>query len=388
MAYAFRLGDPRVAYIRLSRADLGEASAGAKLCFAIRLGDAERPLRGALRQDMLSIIDELCDIERALQLSATLQPRVVIRQACARPGAAETLHDEPLLFHHSFFAPIVDYSRAFPHGEADAPNGPGETGGVQERPAALAVFTHVYDDNAMLRFWEAHYARLAPHGDLFVIDHGSPTSPRLLLHPETNVVRLPRGVTDHAEIARFCSRFQRFLLSEYRWVLHTDADELLVHAQGNAALLARLARPNAAGSACILAPEHAVDVIQRLGDEGPLRLGEPLGPQRGFMRSNAMYRKPALACEPASWSQGFHQVYEEARVGVEPDLWLLHLQAADFDLLLRKNRAWNAIRQSGADRLISPQQRPDDEESLRAWFARAYADKGFVPIPWELRRQF
>ena len=124
---------------------------------------------------------------------------------------------------------------------------------------------------------------IGAHGDLFVIDHGSPTSPRLLLHPETNVVRLPRGVTDHAEIARFCSRFQRFLLSEYRWVLHTDADELLVHAQGNAALLARLARPNAAGSACILAPEHAVDVIQRLGDEGPLRLGEPLGPQRGFM---------------------------------------------------------------------------------------------------------
>jgi len=137
-----------------------------------------------------------------------------------------------------------------------------------------------------------------------------------------------------------------------------------------------------------LAPEHAADVIQRLGDEGPLRLGEPLGPQRGFLRPNAMYRKPVLACEPASWSQGFHQVYEEARVGVEPGLWLLHLQAADFDLLLRKNRAWNAIRQSGADRRISPQQRPDDENSLRAWFARAYADKGFVPIPWELRRQF
>ena len=75
-------------------------------------------------------------------------------------------------------------------------------------------------------------------------------------------------------------------------------------------------------------------------------------------------------------------------MGVEPDLWLLHLQAADFDLLLRKNRAWNAIRQSGADRLISPQQRPDDEDGLRAWYARAYADKDFVPIAWELRRQF
>ena len=54
MAYAFRLGDPRVAYIRLSRADIGEASAGAELCFAIRLGDEERPLRGALRQDMIT----------------------------------------------------------------------------------------------------------------------------------------------------------------------------------------------------------------------------------------------------------------------------------------------------------------------------------------------
>jgi len=371
-----------LAYIRIARADIG----GEGLGLFLRLAGKERPLaRAVLRRNTISLVDDLLDMERALQLSATGQAALVIR----RGGQSEPVLVEPLLFHHSFFAPIMDYSRAFPHIAADGSAGDagGEAGGESgwARPGMLAVFTHAHDDNAMLRFWEAHYARLAPNHDLFVIDHGSSTSPRLLLHPETNVVRLPRGATDHADMARFCGAFQRFLLSQYRWVLHTDADELFIHQNGNAALLARLAQPEAAG---ILAPERAVDVIQHLGREGALRLGEPLGPQRSLMLPNDLYRKPALASEPASWLQGFHQVYEETRVRVEPGLWLLHLQAADFDLLLRKNEKWNERRQSGADRRISPQRRPDAPESLRAWYAAALADERLASIPPELRRLF
>jgi len=367
MAYAFRLDDPRMAYIRISREDIG----GEGLAFSLRVGDWEQPLkRAALQKNTLSIVDDLCDVERALQRSRQAQPLLVIR----RGGKAEPEHAEAVLFHHSFFAPLVDYCRAFPHCEPTA------------RPETLAVFTHVYDDTAMLRFWEWHHARLVGQRNLFVIDHGSPVSPRLLLHPETNVVRLPRGETDHAEMARFCGGFQRFLLSQYRWVLHTDADELLVHEQGNAALMHLLATPGTQG---IFAPGHAVDIIHDQRREGPLRLGEPLGPQRGFMLPNDLYKKPLLASEPASWLQGFHLVFEEARVREVPALWLLHLQSADFELLLRKNRKWNALKQSAADVALCPQNgRPADEESLKAWYAGVLADARLGPIPQELRRLY
>ncbi len=401
MAYAFRLQDVRMAYIRLSRSDLGVvpgAPFGAvapRLAFALRLAGPERtsdhPLeRAVLKGDTLNIANALCEMERILQRGEGLHVSVVVRH----PDGGKPDHVEPLLFHQSFFMPLVDYARRYPAdlsapaaGAAAASPAASPAGGPAKatKPGLLAAFTHAYDDVDMLRFWEAHYARLAGHRNLYVIDHGSEVSPCRELHPDTNVVRLPRAETDHADIARFCGWFQRFLLTQYRFVLHTDADELLVDEQGEEALLERLAGGGYEG---IIAPGRAFDVIQDLRSEGPLRLGQPLGPQRSRMLPNPMYRKPLLASEPASWVQGFHQVFEEQRVRVDKALWLLHLQSADFGLLLQKNRKWNAIKQSRADRGISPQNRPADEASLTAWYGKILADKRLLPIPEGLRARF
>ena len=72
------------------------------------------------------------------------------------------------------------------------------------------------------------------------IDHGSDRSPSFALHPGTQIVSIPRGAVDHINISQFCGYFQRFLLSQYRWVIHVDSDELLVHEHGVAALLEKL----------------------------------------------------------------------------------------------------------------------------------------------------
>lgn len=72
----------------------------------------------------------------------------------------------------------------------------------------------------------------------------------------------------------------------------------------------------------------------------------------------------------------------------EPGLWLMHLQAADFDLLLDKNRRWNALRQSDKDRDTCTQNRPADEKALRGWFAQALADERLTAIPERLRGKF
>lgn len=397
MAYAFRLDDVRMAYIRISRADLApeglapENPAAEGLAFALRLDGVEHPLSHAvLQQDTLSINDDLCQVERILQRASNRQVFLVIRDAAgARAGAAPD-YEELVLFHHSFFLPFVDYVRAMP------------TGGGYRKPGLLAVFTHAYDDNEMLRFWEAHHARLVGHRNLYVIDHGSQVSPRSVLDPQTNVVPLPRGDTDHANMARFCGHFQRFLLSQYRFVLHTDADELLVHEDGCAALLAELSDSSLEGGPDgILQPGQAFDVIHDVRDnahdgvrdgvrvEGPLKADELISMQRSVMLpAQGIYKKPVLASVPASWLEGFHLVYEEQSVREEPGLWLMHLQSADFDLLLAKNRKWNALRQTSKDRGISPQNRPGDRESLGRWFAETLADERLAPLPERLRGKF
>ena len=406
MAYAFRMDDVRVAYIRISRADLapegiapegiaiGGLGAGG-LSFALRLDGLEHPLGAAvLQQDTLSINDELCQVERILQRASNRQVSLVVRGPKDAAGSA-ILHEELVLFHHSFFLPFVDYVKAMPVG-----GGPGGYG----KPGLLAAFTHACDDNDMLRFWEAHHARLVGHKNLYVIDHGSQVSPRIALHPDTNVVALPRGETDHANMARFCGHFQRFLLSQYRFVLHTDADELLVFEDGEAALLAKLAGggPGVGGFGGIIQPGQAFDVIHDVraenpaegppvsSVEGPLVPGELISAQRSLMLpAQGIYRKPVLASIPASWLEGFHLVYEEMSVREEPGLWLMHLQAADFGLLLDKNRRWNALRQTEADFKRCPQNgRPGDKDSLGRWFAQAYADERLTALPQQLRGKF
>jgi len=386
MAYAFRLDDVRMAYIRISRSDLApenpapENSAAGRT-FALRLDGVEHALTGAvLQHDTLSINDELCQVERILQRAGNRQVSLVIRSAATGKGAdrGAALHEELTLFHHSFFLPLVDYVKAMP------------TGGAYRKPGLLACFTHACGDNGMLRFWEAHHARLVGHRNLYVIDHGSQESPRSVLHPDTNVVPLPRGETDHANMARFCGHFQRFLLSQYGFVLHTDADELLVHEDGEAALLAKLSDGGLSG---IVQPGQAFDILHDLRSgsaEAPLEPGEFISAQRSLMLpAQGIYKKPVLASVPASWLEGFHLVYEEMSVRQEPGLWLLHLQAADFGLLLDKNRRWNALRQSEADFARCPQNgRPGDPEALRHWFAETLANGRLTPIPERLRGKF
>ncbi len=376
MAYGFRLDDVRMAYIRLSRPDIPPGH----LAFALVLDKVAYALtRAVLQKDTLSINDELCEVERILQRAGNRQVSVLIRDSSGtRPD-----YVEPVLFHHSFFLPFVDYARAMPPSAG------------YEKPELLAVFTHAFDDNEMLRFWEAHYARFVDHRHLYVIDHGSAVSPRTVLHPHTNVVRIPRGEVDYTNLVQYCAWFQRFLLTQYRWVLHTDADELLVHEDGNEALLARLAGQNGQfgplgeGPSGILKPQHACEVLHDVRTEKRLRHGESISAQRSLLLpSEGIYKKPLLASIPASWLPGFHQVYEEASVREEPGLWLLHLLPADAGLLLKKNRKWNAVRQTVTARGISPQDRPADKKALGKWFAKALADERVVPIPEALRGKF
>lgn len=358
--------------MRLSRGDL----AAPRLLIALVLDKTAHPLRGvALAGDTLTIDDHVCQLERIILRAPNRQVFVLVRDLDgARPD-----HVEPLLFHHSFFLPFFDYAKSAPWSDQPA-------FGRKAKPGFLAVFTHAFDEGDMLRIWAAHHARLAGARNLYVLDHGSTTALREMLPPEATVVPLPRGLVDHAEIARFCGQFQRFLLSQYRWVLHTDVDELIVDEAGEEALRHRLELGLLQG---ILEPEHALEIIHDVRSEPALKPGEPVSVQRRLaLPAGELMRKPVLADQPVSWLQGFHQVYEEGAVRAAPGLWLIHLHAADARLLREKNRRWNAAAQTEADRLISPQNRPEDKEGLARWYGEKLGDERLAPLPEVLKGRF
>ena len=286
-------------------------------------------------------------------------------------GLGSVVHAENLSFHHSFFNRNFDFakSKRMPPFLAED----------YKKPGFLAIFTHVYNDNDMLRFWQKFYSRLAPHKDLYVIDHGSTTPPQEVLHPEINVVRIPRGEVDHDNISEFCNYFQRFLLSQYRWVIHTDADELLVDRGGVDAFLGKLQGDN---RAVIVKPQHQFTIIHDERTETAIDFDRPISLQRRRMRPNTHDDKPVLASMHTTWAQGFHSAMEDRFIWVDPDLYLMHLQWVDLSLTLKKHAKWKHSPLSDRDKVFVEQaSKIDDMDKLRQTFKDRLSEETVADIP-------
>ncbi len=287
-----------------------------------------------------------------------------------------TLVEEWLHVHNTVLAPFVDFSRNIAQQRGEFPR--------YQRPEPLAVFTHVYNDQAMLRIWERHYAQLVDHRHLYVIDHGSDRPAAEALNPRSNAVRIPRGAVDHANIASFCASFQRFLLSQYQWVIHVDADEMLVHRHGVPALLQSMAAAPRLG---IRRVRHAWNIIHDPRVEPALDVHRLVTAQRRFMLPAHTYDKPVLAAHPTSWGAGFHFAMEDRMIAWDDDLWLFHLADIDRDMTLARSRNWNATEITAADAQLRPRhKRPDSEEAVTARLLEKLAP-GAEPLPdWVVGR--
>jgi Glycosyl transferase family 2 len=249
---------------------------------------------------------------------------------------------EALHFHLSFFNQFFDFAR-----HAGIYTAPGH----YTKAGSLAIFTHVYNDNAMLQVWEKYYSRVVPVRDLYVIDHGSTSSPKQVLSPEINVVSMPRGPVDHRAISQFCNTFQRFLLSQYRWVMHVDADEILVHARGWDYL-----KDNLLGrqDGIILKAAHGFDLVHDVASEPAIDLSAPISLQRHSLLSVPLYGKPVLTSVPTTWREGFHTVFEGDSVVEDNELWLIHLSYVDLNLYVEKRAKWARFDVAETEKRLRP----------------------------------
>lgn len=370
MAIAFRNGPKDRIFIRLDKSGWNSTEHRLYLHFGSTIWPLS-PL--GVGDDLWMIGDALYSVERALLRSG----QEIVFVAIQRIDDGQMIWREPLNCHPSLFEPLIDYSTPKvlpPFNEVE-----------YEKSAFLAFYTHVYNDEDMLRLWERHYAKLVGHRNLYVIDHGSSRSPAVVLHPETRVISIPRGPTDQVNIAQFCGSFQRFLLTQYRWVSHVDSDELLVHRDGQDALLDVLQRTSGLR---IFKPAHAYDIIHNHRTEQALRLDQPVSLQRSALRFNEAYLKPCIANCAMTWTPGFHSVLEDDKVRAEEGLWLMHLAAVDLDRSLVRDVTWKRLPQSISDAAnVDQSNRAETLDQIKAKFDQRLAEPAH-PFPEWMRGTF
>ncbi len=243
----------------------------------------------------------------------------------------------------------------------------------------VAALTMVRDEAALLPLWCRHYLRQVGAGNLFVLDQGSQDGGTHGI--PAHVTPVPDAPLDEGWRATCVTEVVRELLSRYDWVIHSDADELMLADPRHFSTLAdyALAEPAPAARAIGLDLHHIP------GEERPFDPALPLGAQRRWVRFAASMCKPALVREAVRWTPGFHASEPPGQFGA---LYCVHLRYVDLGMglaRLARTRARAALPGT------NPHQRvPDAEfEALMRSVATLprHADVPFDPVlpplhPW------
>ena len=233
-----------------------------------------------------------------------------------------------------------------------------------KKPGSLCVFTSVYNDVQFLDLWLKYYSKIVGKDNLYVIDHGSSIS---YDKSKANFIKIPRGEYDSNNLSLFNCYFQRFLLSQYKWVLHSDCDELIFVEEDNDfnRIISSYNDP------VLLSTQNAFEVVYHPQNETDLDYSSSLLSQRSLMLPSESFQKTYLTSAPVTWGPGFHKTYE--RKTFDNRLWALHIKFMDPNSFLNKNKAiWKDLSQSQEDAQIFFVKK---EDSIYSFDSRDKIDK-------------
>jgi len=211
----------------------------------------------------------------------------------------------------------------------------------------ISAFTHVYNETNMLDLWIKYYGGLFGYSNIYVIDHGSTNDFKNKIPKEVNCVTIPRGQCDHWNISKYCGQFQRFLLTQYKWVINTDCDEFLMVSENNdwESMLSTYQE------SVNIQPKYAFDVVHDYTKELELNYNNPILSQRSKMYSNLSYIKTYITAKPTTWGPGFHKCYDDSVVN--DNLYAFHLKMIDSKVTLKRNKEiWQSLEQTEIDKLF------------------------------------
>ena len=219
-----------------------------------------------------------------------------------------------------------------------------------------ALFTLQRDEVEQLPRWWAYYSRHFDPQDIWILDHDSVEPPVLdflvfAREAGVHVVRLGHGDTydreifDHEWLVQRVMEQQRALLADYEYVLFTDADELVIPAEGSLRHFI----------------DNATDECYRC--TGIQVVGEHQFP-------DVAYSKTLLTRVPLKYVWGYHTC--ENQPPPNPDLFLYHLHQLSYDEALEKNWRWGRQQwnQEAVDGGYSIQSQLVDIPQFSAWYYR------------------
>ena len=189
--------------------------------------------------------------------------------------------------------------------------------------ANVAAITIVYNEKHKLPRWLSYYRRQLGQKNCFVIDHGSDDGSTNDID-QCQIIKLPRTPYDNQVRIEAISSLAHFLLKFFDYVIYTDCDEIVVadpqHYKGLGDYCNKLAPP--------YIYSIGIDVVQRLGEEGPLDPRRPVLEQRQYAHFSSAMCKPNLTRLPIRWARGFHSHQREPFFG---SLFNFHLRYVDLD---------------------------------------------------------
>jgi len=210
-------------------------------------------------------------------------------------------------------------------------------------PVRVAALTVVRDERAMLPRWVRYYGDQLGAENLLVVDDCTTDGSTADL--PCRVIQsggFPEGRFEKARMA-LVSRLGAELLRDHDAVIFTDADEFLLadpdRYEGLRDFVAR--RPEVRVGAGL-----GFNVVHHLDHEAALVEGLPVLGQRRFGKLVGQLSKPSLKRVRAPWVKASHGI--QAAYTPLPDLLMVHLKFADFDLTRRTTDLRNSVRvQSG-----------------------------------------
>lgn len=158
---------------------------------------------------------------------------------------------------------------------------------------------------------------------------------------------VPKQKVDHLNIARFVEFFQRFLLTNYDYVIHSDCDELLVH-QDNFNFIEQLGK---SVHPIIFKPKYGANIIQHQMEELDTIVTDiPITLQRKYYYCSEDQRKPAISNCPITWMIGFHTQFNKTAEIINERLWLIHLNQVSIQECQKKYTNWACLEFSDFDK--------------------------------------
>jgi hypothetical protein len=216
---------------------------------------------------------------------------------------------------------------------------------------SAAAITMVYNESENLPFWERHYRRQVGTENCFVLDHGS-NDQSVEQHIGLNIIRLPRTPFDDAARARAVSDFAASLRPYFKYVIYSDADELVVSDPLHSQTLEEFCEKFEGSSINSV----GFDVCHNITDEPAIDSTQPVSVQRSLLRFNSAVCKPNIARPGVSWSSGFHGCENDLLFG---NIYLFHCHFADQERALRRLQLTRSL--EWADSRAGRHQRvPDD----------------------------